>query len=424
MSEETGAAARSHGAASAVPDGNARRALLVAFAALVALIPSSASIAFYAQGYFVGPVTEEFGWTRTQFMSAVSIGITVLAMAYPLMGYLGDRYGVRPVLLIGVLLYGLGTMSLALIGSDLLVYTILTMLVTVAALVQSPLLYAKAIAGWAPKRIRGTTLAIGVTGIPLGNFLIPIATVWLITHYGWRGGRIGLGLIILLVALPIILAFIKEPVAGRAASREATLKGPGLWRGLGGLARDPVCRLLFLTLLLGGAALNGLLAHLIPMMTDRSFTLGQATTALSMMAVAGAAGRLASGWLLDRVQNPRIGLLWFLLGIAGVALASVAMDMAVMIPAIVLVGLAVGAEVELAAYYATRYFSLARFGESYGVLSAAYSFGTAGGSLVFGLSFDTTGSYFAASLVAIGLLAVSCLAIFLLPPYPDEERPA
>src|SRR3546814_3939570 len=39
-----------------------------AFAAAFALLPSSAAVMFYSQGFFLGPVTAEFGRTRSEFM--------------------------------------------------------------------------------------------------------------------------------------------------------------------------------------------------------------------------------------------------------------------------------------------------------------------------------------------------------------------
>src|SRR3546814_9328404 len=69
-----------------------------AFAAAFALLPSSAAVMFYSQGFFLGPVTAEFGWTRSEFMGTVTIALIALAVLYPLVGSLGDRFGARRVL--------------------------------------------------------------------------------------------------------------------------------------------------------------------------------------------------------------------------------------------------------------------------------------------------------------------------------------
>jgi predicted MFS family arabinose efflux permease len=289
--------------------------------------------------------------------------------------------------------------------------------------VQSPLLYAKAIAAWAAQRHRGVALAIGVSGVPLGNFLVPPITLLLITELGWRGARVGLGVLILMCALPMWWFFIREPERhGPTAVRAAPQQVAGFLQRFRQLMRNRIFLLLASTFGLSGLALNGLLAHLIPMLTDAGFSIYMATASLSVMAVAQALGRLTSGWLLDRVQTPRVGLIWFALGILGIALIGVANHMTLVIPAVILIGAALGSEVELAAYFSTRYFGLGHFGENYGLLSAAYTLGSALGSLVLGLSFDRTGNYHVATAVVIAMLSISCGAIMALPRYPSLEH--
>src|SRR3546814_16911875 len=82
-----------------------------AFAVAVALLASSAAVIFYAQGFFLGPVTAEFGLTRSEFMGTVTIALIALAVLYPLVGRLGDRFGARRVLVPGILLFGLDRKS-------------------------------------------------------------------------------------------------------------------------------------------------------------------------------------------------------------------------------------------------------------------------------------------------------------------------
>src|SRR3546814_10429784 len=83
-------------------------------------------------------------------MGTVTIALIALAVLYPLVGRLGDRFGARRVLVPGILLFGLGMMSLSLVGNSLALYTALTVLVGMAGVVQSPLLYSMVVAHRAP----------------------------------------------------------------------------------------------------------------------------------------------------------------------------------------------------------------------------------------------------------------------------------
>src|SRR3546814_3413403 len=93
-------------------------------------------------------------------MVTVTIALIALAVLYPLVGRLGVRFGARRVLVPGILLFGLGMMSLSLVGNSLALYTALTVLVGMAGVVQSPLLYSMVVAHRAPLHSRGKLIAI------------------------------------------------------------------------------------------------------------------------------------------------------------------------------------------------------------------------------------------------------------------------
>src|SRR3546814_10878833 len=68
-------------------------------------------------------------------------------------------------------------------------------------------------------------------------------------------------------------------------------------------------------------ALNGFLVSLVPMVTDRGLPASDAAGILIVAAIAGVFGRIGAGWLLDRVQKPQIGILWYVTGTVGMGLS-------------------------------------------------------------------------------------------------------
>ena len=389
-----------------------RDPVATAFAGAVALLPSSAAVIFYSQGFFLGPVTQEFGWTRSQFMGTVTMALIALAVLYPLVGRLGDRFGARRVLVPGILLFGLGMMSLSLVGDNLLLYAVLTILIGMAGVVQSPLLYSMVVAHRAPLHSRGKLIAICTTGVPLGNMAIPPLVVWLITEFGWRGARVGLGLAILFCALPVALLFMgdaREPIKSvsrktRSAALSVISRRPGI--------------LLLSAIFFSGLALNGFLVSLVPMVTDRGLLPSDAARILVIAAIAGVFGRIGAGWLLDRVQKPQIGVLWYIAGTIGIGLSFYPGGALVLTIGSICLGLALGAETELGAYYTSRFYDRKHFGEVLGLLSCCYTIGGALGGQMFSVSFDYFGDYVLASIVAAVLVAVSALLLLALPAYP------
>jgi MFS transporter, OFA family, oxalate/formate antiporter len=62
----------------------------------------------YGWTLFVLPITEKFGWTKAAIQLAFTIFVLTETWLVPIEGYLVDRFGPRPVVLVGGILCGLG----------------------------------------------------------------------------------------------------------------------------------------------------------------------------------------------------------------------------------------------------------------------------------------------------------------------------
>src|SRR5215813_3049845 len=71
---------------------------------------------------FVVPMTDAFGWSRTEIAGAVSLGGLLAAFLSPMLGPLVDRHGARLILCLAVLATGLSTMALSLTQSLVVFY--------------------------------------------------------------------------------------------------------------------------------------------------------------------------------------------------------------------------------------------------------------------------------------------------------------
>src|SRR5262249_23765795 len=147
---------------------------------------------------------------------------------------------------------------------------------------------------WADKN-RGTALALCMLGNGVGNFITPPICYWLISNYGWRGGRIGMGLLVILVAVPAVYFFIKEPPK-RALRTAFAHEGMSGWEGV---QTPTFWTLLVITFLTGGATV-GVTANLVPMLRDNGIAPYIGAWVLSGIAIGQIAGRFLFGWLLDK----------------------------------------------------------------------------------------------------------------------------
>jgi MFS transporter, OFA family, oxalate/formate antiporter len=62
----------------------------------------------YGWTLFVNPITEKFGWTKAAIQFAFTIFVLTETWLVPVEGYLVDRFGPRPVVMVGGILCGIG----------------------------------------------------------------------------------------------------------------------------------------------------------------------------------------------------------------------------------------------------------------------------------------------------------------------------
>jgi MFS family permease len=169
--------------------------------------------------------------------------------------------------------------------------------------------------------------------------------------------------------------------------------------------------------MLNGTAVNGIIGHLVPMLTDRGVSMWVSAGALSTVAAGQVAGRVLSGLLLDRVPSPRVGILWFASVFAGIAVLALLRGVAAIYVGAALCGLGLGADLELGNYIVSRLFGLKNFGQIFGVVYACFVVGVSGGAYLMGLCFDLTGGYAACIAAFEVMLVIGMVLMALLEPY-------
>jgi MFS family permease len=129
------------------------------------------------------------------------------------------------------------------------------------------------------------------------------------------------------------------------------------------------------------------------LLTDRGISAQGAALGTSVVGLSVLIGRVGTGFLLDRFFAPRLATLLFGLSGIGIALLWVGSVGKIAIFAAFLMGLGMGAEVDLIAYCMSRYFGLKAFGTAYGIGFCAFVLAGALGAFLMGAGFDVTHSY-------------------------------
>ncbi|HLH75422.1 MAG TPA: MFS transporter [Candidatus Binataceae bacterium] len=384
----------------------------VVVASAFGLIVSAGPINIFAFGVFLKPVSQALGISRGLLGSALLITTAVGTLANPVVGALVDRFGPRRVLMPGIALYAMGVASYSLMTSSAAMIYLLFALSGVFGGAQSPVPYAAVVSKWFDHE-RGLALGVAMGGVGVGAAVVPQLTALLISHYGWREAFVWLGVCMLLIAWVPVAIFVREPAAYGTA-RAAKRRSPDL---PGVSARDAILHswrfwALTVAFFLGVAAINGTLSQLVPLLTDRGMSMQAAASILGVAGLALIAGRVISGWCLDRFFGPYVSICFYLFPIAGIALLGRGSGGLVPIVGTLLCGLAVGAEVNLMAFLVTRYFGLKAYGTIYGVMFGFFAGANGVGPFLATHSYNWYHSYGpafvwfqAALLVAIALFA-------------------
>jgi MFS family permease len=391
---------------------------------VLGLLVGNGPIMQFTFGVLLPPLVAEFGWARGTVSSVIVTGLLMTGIATPLVGRLVDRFGTRTVALPGITLFALSTAAVALVPASPVAFNLAYAVMGLAAAAQTPLIYARAIAARFDAK-RGLALGIAMAGVGLGATLVPQVAHRLVGAVGWRGAYAGLGVLTFLLAFPAVALFLGDSDRRGARDSAPAPALPGL-TGRKAIGTAQFWKLAAAFMIVAAAA-GGTVSHLVPLLTDRGMTSGAATGVLSTAGLALVAGRLLAGYLLDRVFAPYVAASFFLAPFVGIAVLLFASGPASAGVAAILIGVGLGAEVDLIAFLQSRYFGLRGFGEIYGYFFALFMLGAGVGPFAMGASFDATGSYqlmlvcFAlALLIAIGVMLG--LGAYVYPAAPTHAR--
>ena len=384
----------------------------VAAASAVGVFVSFASLLVYTFGIFLKPLSEEFGWSREAVSAAFGIAAMTVAACSPGLGYLLDRYPARRVVVPSLIVFGAAFASLARLTPPIWHLYATFIVLGIVGNGTAQMAYSRTVAGWFERR-RGLALALVMAGGAVGAMVLPLVAAQLIARLGWRGAVVVLGTMVVVIGLPAVIGFVREPPRPPAADR-ARAAGAAVADGL----RSRVFWIVVTVLFCASIAQNGAIAHLAALLTDRGVPASGAALAVSALGAAGLVGRLATGLLLDRynVRGVWFGLL--AIAAAGTLLLARADSLPAGVVAASLIGLGMGGEADVTPFVLSRYFGLRAFSMLYGLTWTFYAIAGAIGPVLMGRAFDLTGSY----ATLLGQLAAATFVVALVPlMLPAEE---
>lgn len=374
-------------------------------------------IHIYGLGVYIEPISESFGWSRATTTAGLTIATLIQAVFGVPIGMLVDRMGPRPLGVFGVPLACaafalLGTAS----GSEWEWYGLWVVMAFATLPVQATIWTAAVASRF--EASRGLAFAITLCGASVAAALFPWLGSKLIAHFGWQTAMAYQALVWVAIALPVIFFCFRgsrdvRKTAGQeptAAAAPAERDGVGFLEGL----KSTVYIRLLLASLLFTFTILALVVHFVPILTGSGIGAEAAAGLAALIGIFSIIGRLCTGFLLDRLPASLVGAAVFTMPmLASVCLLGLGADGAG--PAAVLIGLTLGAEVDVIVYLSTRHFGLKAFGALYGGLLVALSVGTATGPLAAAAVFDRTGTYDLFLYATLGMMLAASMFLLSLP---------
>lgn len=377
----------------------------------------------YSQGFFVGPVTAEFGWTPSQFFLSYTVLMCLGLLTGPFIGSIAHKVGLRAIGIIGLIGHSLAYVLLSFNTGSLTHWYLSWALIAVLGAGSLPIVWTGVLNNWFQKH-RGKAIGITMAGTGLGAFLLPPLVEYLISNHGWRTAYQGVGLGALLVSLPIVFALFKErPDAG---SSQDVIEKISVW----GMTRGEAMRtarfwILGVVLFMTVIVVAGVLSNFPRIMTEQGLERGVIAQIAAVMGLTVVVGRLLVGALVDRYWAPGVAACFFILPtVALLLLINVEITFAIAVMVAVMIGLAAGAELDLLAYLTSKYFGPAHYPAIFGVIIAFFTVGAGIAPPIFGASAQAFQGYTTILSISVGLLVLSILLFLALGKYPTADATA
>ena len=282
--------------------------------AVLAIVQVFGASIFMVAGIMVPPLTDaggEFGWSVGVIGAAIALYYFSGAVFAPICGSLGDRLGIRRMMLMGIVCYGAGMVALGFIREVwhfFLLYGVFLSLTQSIALV--PMMAAVSL--WFRRHL-GLGIGILWTASGFGSaFLAPLLGVLLESSAGWRGTFVIIG-IVGAATMSLVLPFARnrpsdigaKPYGTRDGDPPPVIRPPSIENLRAKVFNQTTRRTkafwnLPLVHALGCAGHGLILIYTIPLAVEQGLTLAQAAVIVTIISLVSLVSRFSTPMLAER----------------------------------------------------------------------------------------------------------------------------
>jgi MFS family permease len=376
---------------------------------------------------FFLPISQDLGISRAATSLAFSLSRAQGAIEAPLVGYLIDRYGPRPIMVTAVFLAGCGYILLSWsnsYASFMIVYLGVISLAFVAGFVHSPMVVANS---WFIRQ-RARAMTVVSAAVPIGGALISPLLAIGVSSIGWRWAAFLSGCVFLVVCLPLSFQLKRSPESmgllpdGDAAAlddagADSSTSTVDINANADFTSRQAMKTWMFWVLVTAMTArvtcYSAATVHFIPLMVWKGMSEGAAASLLGIFALFNLLAHFILGWIADRVNKPKLLAACHL--VPALSVVPLFFDSAHYQLWLFAIGFTL-LDASFPIVWATvgDFFGRRHFATIRGMMSFFYMWGSFAGPVLAGVIYDKTQTYWIVLWIFLTLLIVATLLVFSL----------
>ncbi len=355
----------------------------------------------------------ESGWSLSGLALALAVQNLFWGLGLPIAGALADKYGARPVIIAGALVYGLGLYGMGIVDSDSMMVLFAGVLAgTGIAFSAFSIAMAAMVKVVGPEK-RSMTLGLGTAAGSAGQVLFSPLALYFIESLGWADALVALTLA---VGFLIPLAFILPKSAGPSgrAVVEQTI-GEALSEALG--HRGYV--LLTVGFFVCGFHVAFITVHFPPYVDSLGISPQIGALSISLIGLFNIVGALGAGYVGQRFSKKRgLSTIYMLRAVAILCLLLAPKTETNLLIFASVMGLLWLSTVPLTTGIIAQVFGVRYMATLFGIVFLSHQIGSFSGIWLGGYLYETTGSYDGVWWAAVVLGVLSAIVH-----WPIDERP-
>jgi sugar phosphate permease len=286
----------------------------------------------YGFTVFFLPVTQDLGLTRASTALAFSLARAEGSLTAPIVGYLLDRYGPKPLMLAAAGFAGVGYILFSFVTdytTFLIVYLGVISLAFNAGFIHAPTVVANS---WFIA-LRARAMTVVSAAVPVGGALITPLLAVAVQYFGWRWAAMLAGVLFLVLGLPLCLGVKRSPESvglqpdGEPLTSKSEDGKPSETTARHNAEpditareafRSPIFWNLICSMTCRSVAFTTVTTHFIPMMVWKGMSQTEASVLLAGFALINLPIHFLLGWMADSVNKPKLVTICLFLGVVAV----------------------------------------------------------------------------------------------------------